>query len=88
MDINSSWVVGPEAWAVFVKRHPELGYRPGRWQFHNFLRLHKASLLQQDAIRLARRRFWIGHLERFAATAFECATGADPLRSLTEGVQP
>lgn len=73
--VNSEWKVGPEVWAVFVKNHPELGYRPGRWPFHNFLRFHREALLEHDAIRLAKKRFWIGHVDRFRVVAFACATG-------------
>lgn len=76
MKKQSDWVVGTDAWAAFVRQHPELGYRPGRWPFHNFLRLHRDQLLKHDAIRFAKRRFWVAHLQRFCATAFDCATGA------------
>lgn len=69
------WVVALEAWEVFVKHHPELGYRVGAWQFHNFLRLYRTTLVQHDAIRLAKNRFWIAHSSRFGAVAFDCATG-------------
>jgi hypothetical protein len=73
---TSHWVTAPDAWAVFTDRHPELGYRHGKWQFHNFLRMHRQALVASDAIRLAKRRFWIAHLERFCVVAFDCATGA------------
>lgn len=76
MQPQTEWKTGPDAWAAFVQRHPELGYRPGRWQFHNFLRFHREALLGRDAIRLAKRRFWIAHVERFAVAAFDLATGA------------
>lgn len=82
----SEWRTGPEAWAVFVERHPELGYRPGKWPFHNFLRFHRTRLIEQDAIRLARKRFWIAHSERFCAVAFECATA--PTQRSHEGSAP
>lgn len=71
----SEWQTGPEAWQEFVRRHPELGLKPGKWRFHNFLRLHKQALMHADAIRLAQRRFWIAHVDRLCVTAFECATG-------------
>ena len=71
----SEWQTAPEAWLVFVRRHPELGLKPGKWAFHNFLRFHRSSLVAVDAIRLARKRFWIAHVERFSQAAFECATG-------------
>lgn len=83
MKTSSEWVTGPAAWAAFVKLHPELGYRPGRWPFHNFLRFHREALLAIDAIRLAKKRFWIAHQERFAGAAFDCATG----RLGSEGAQ-
>ena len=71
----SHWAPGPQAWDAFVQRHPELGYPPGRWAFHNFLRIHRATLIDIDAIRLARNRHWIVHLERFCVAAFDLATG-------------
>jgi hypothetical protein len=74
---NHNWKVGPEVWAHFIQLHPELGYRPGKWPFHNFLRFHRDALVAKDAIRLAKKRFWIGHIERFAQVAFDCATGAE-----------
>ena len=76
MATSSEWKTGPVAWAAFIQQHPELGYRPGKWQFHNFLRLHRQALVDADAIRMAKRRFWIAHVERFCNLAFECATGA------------
>jgi hypothetical protein len=71
---NSQWIVGPQAWAEFVNLHPELGYKPGRMNFHNFLRNAKNQLLAADAIRLAKRKFWIAHQSRFPETAFEIST--------------
>jgi hypothetical protein len=71
----SEWKVAHEAWAEFCTRHPELGFRQGHWPFHNFLRFHRPALIAADAIRLARKRFWIAHRERFSTVAFECATG-------------
>lgn len=71
----SDWQTGPDAWKEFVLRHPELGLKPGKWRFHNFLRFHKQALLEADAIRLANRRFWVAHVERLCVTAFDCATG-------------
>jgi hypothetical protein len=78
MQSPSNWTVGVSAWNAFVQSHPELGLRPGRWPFHNFLRFHRSSLVAADAIRLARKRFWIAHLDRFDVAAFECATGKFP----------
>ena len=75
MQSSSEWRTGPTAWEEFVRRHPELGLKPGKWRFHNFLRLHKATLLDADAIRWAQRRFWVAHVERLCSTAFDCATG-------------
>jgi hypothetical protein len=69
------WVTGPRAWAAFCDQHPELGYTPSPWAFHNFLRFFKHELLEQDAIRLAKSRHWIAHVERFEQVAFACATG-------------
>ena len=75
MQHQSEWKTGPEAWAEFVRRHPELGLKAGKWRFHNFLRLHRDTLVAADAIRIAQRRFWIAHVERLCTTAFDCATG-------------
>lgn len=73
---SSNWRVGPDVWADFTKQHPVLGYQPGKWQFHNFLRSFRDELIEADAIRKAKGRFWIAHSERFAVVAFDCATGA------------
>jgi hypothetical protein len=67
-------LVVPGLWVDFVHQNPEMGYRLGKRQFHNFLRLHRDALVAPDAIRLAKKRFWIGHTERFPAAAFACAT--------------
>ncbi|MBL0427934.1 hypothetical protein [Ramlibacter alkalitolerans] len=72
---NSEWTTAADAWAAFVNQHPELGYRPGHWQFHNFLRNFRDRLRDQDAIRLAKGRHWIAHGVRFTEVAFACATG-------------
>ncbi len=72
---RSEWQTGPQAWDEFVRRHPELALSPGRWSFHNFLRLHRPALVGADAIRLAQGRHWVAHVERFCAVAFECSTG-------------
>ncbi len=76
MKSTNDWLTGADAWDAFVKQHPELGYRGGKWPFHNFLRFHRSTLQSHDAIRLARRKHWIAHRERFLLIAFECATGA------------
>lgn len=73
---NSEWTTAVEAWSDFVKQHPELGYSPGRWQFHNFLRNFRDALRACDAIRMAKSRHWIAHRVRFKTAAFDCATGA------------
>ena len=72
---NETWLTGPQAWEKFVKEHPELGYKPGRMNFHNFLRMNRRMLRANDAIRLAKNKFWIAQEERFCSVAFECATG-------------
>ena len=51
---QSQWVVGIHAWARLASMHAELGYRPGRMNFHNFLRNARPELLRQDAIRRAK----------------------------------
>ena len=76
MQPQHEWLPGPTAWDHFVARHPELGYRPGKWAFHNFLRYFRQTLIDRDAIRLARRRFWVAHRARFFEVGFDCATGA------------
>ncbi len=75
MQISTEWGPAPAAWAEFTEVHPYLGFRPGTWQFHNFLRNHRERLQQSDAIRKAKGRFWIAHRERFPTVAFDCATG-------------
>jgi hypothetical protein len=77
---SHQWVAALTAWSAFVANHPELGYSPGKWQFHNFLRFYRDRLVQADAIRLAKRRFWVAHLTRFEEAAFDCATGVLALR--------
>ena len=72
---KSQWVVGTSAWAQFAEAHAELGYRPGRMNFHNFLRNARPELLRQDAIRRAKNRYWIAHVDRFPAVAFAISTG-------------
>lgn len=75
---DPNWITGREAWDEFVTRHPELGYRPGKWAFHNFLRYHRNELAKRDAIRLAKRRFWVAHRMRFERASFDLATGGAP----------
>jgi hypothetical protein len=72
---SSAWETGPRAWDTFVQRHPELGFPRGRWAFHNFLRLHRQPLVDADAIRLARNRHWVAHVDHFCRVAFDLATG-------------
>jgi len=74
MQPNHEWVTGHEAWTQFTKIHPELGYRDGFQQFHNFLRYHRDALVKRDALRRAKRKFWIAHTGRFNEAAFELAT--------------
>jgi hypothetical protein len=74
MQTNSDWTLGQNAWRTFTQRHPELGYRAGHWGFHNFLRVFKRELVDSDAIRLARNRHWIAHVDQFCRVAFKCAT--------------
>lgn len=75
MQHETVWTTGVDAWKQFVHKHPELGYRAGKWGFHNFLRYYRDPLVAADAIRLAKRRFWVANSERFSEVAFECATG-------------
>ncbi len=70
----NTWATAPEAWKTFTHQHPELGYRDGRQQFHNFLRRHRDALVHHDAIRRAKGKYWIAHQERFCEVAFELAT--------------
>jgi hypothetical protein len=78
MQPQNEWVTGLCAWEQFGQKHPELGYKPGHMNFHNFLRIHRDALRGSDAIRLAKRRFWVAHLDRFCRVAFDCATGVSP----------
>lgn len=75
MSIDHNWRTGHEAWKQFTQVHPELGYRDGPQQFHNFLRYHRDALVQRDALRRAKGKFWIAHTGRFNEAAFELATG-------------
>lgn len=79
MQTDAAWTTGIDAWKQFVHKHPELGYRAGKWAFHNFLRYYRSSLVATDAIRLAKRRFWVANPSRFNAVAFDCATGRIPV---------
>lgn len=72
---SEKWVTGPYAWKKFVEDHPELGYKAGRMNFHNFLRMNRDALREKDAIRLAKHKFWIAQEEKFCQVAFDCATG-------------
>lgn len=81
MNPSHEWVSSAEAWRRFVQAHPELGYREGRWQFHNFLRFHRDQLVACDAIRKAKKRFWVAHLGRFLEAAFDCAA-APPMAAV------
>jgi hypothetical protein len=76
---DHEWMTGPAAWVHFVQQHPELGYKPGRMNFHNFLRFHRSRLVEADAIRMAKHKFWIAHRQRFCDAAFECATETLPI---------
>ncbi len=75
MHTKHEWVTGHEAWRQFTKIHPELGYREGSQQFHNFLRHYRDGLVKQDALRRAKGKFWVAHTGRFNEAAFELATG-------------
>jgi hypothetical protein len=70
----SDWDTAHHVWDAFVTRHPELRYPRGRWGFHNFVRVFRQRLIEADAIRLARNRFWVAHRVRFADVAFDLAT--------------
>ena len=72
---NTDWVLASEAWSLLAKRHPELGLKAGFWRLHNFLRIHREARVSWDAIRKARGRHWIAHVDRFVEAAFACATG-------------
>jgi hypothetical protein len=81
-----TWTTGPKAWGIFVDQHPELGYKPGRMNFHNFLRLNREALRLNDAIRLAKNKFWIAEVDKFCDVAFQCATGVIDVEALNEDV--
>lgn len=86
MQTQTEWTTGLDAWEQFVRKHPELGYKPSYTTFHNFLRVHRSRLKQADAIRLAKKKFWVAHVERFCETAFDCATGAFDLNHLLTNI--
>lgn len=73
---STEWRTGVQVWDTFTERHPELGLNKGKWAFHNFLRPYRQALVQADAIRMVRNRFWLAHQDRFYETAFDCATGS------------
>lgn len=75
MQLAHEWLSGADAWKHFAQQHPELGYSSNRMAFYNFLRYHRDRLVETDAIRRAKRRFWVAHAERFGRVAFDCATG-------------
>ena len=75
MQTDHQWMTGHQAWKQFTDQHPELGYRDGRQQFHNFLRANRDALVARDALRRAKNKFWIAHTQRFREAAFELATG-------------
>jgi len=75
---TSEWLTGTQAWDQFVASHPELGLKSGSWAFHNFLRIHRQALIDTDAIRKARKRFWIANPKRFFPLAFDFLTGHLP----------
>jgi hypothetical protein len=75
---ESPWQPGVKAWDRFVVKRPELGFKPGHYSFHNFLRRHRDTLIRADVIRRARNRFWVVHTERLIQVGFDCATGRPP----------
>lgn len=83
MNSTSEWTNVHDAWGGFVAQHPELNYRAGAWQLHNFLRFHRDYLIARDAIRKARGRHWIAHSTRFPTAAFEAATHSGPSKVAT-----
>jgi hypothetical protein len=78
MQTDHKWTTGHDAWHLFTLAHPELAYRDGTQQFYNFLRYYRKELVEKDAIRRAKGRFWIAHTDRFNEAAFELATGGAP----------
>lgn len=83
MNQTNEWVTIHHAWSKFTEKHPELGYKEGMWQVHNFLRIFREDLVMQDAIRKARGRHWIANASRFSEAAFNCATSYG-LRSVSQ----
>lgn len=87
MKPTSDWRPCLQEWDAFVKQRPELGYKQGHWALHNFLRHFRQALVEHDAIRFAKRRFWIAHRTRFAEVAFDCATAViGPFANATRDV--
>jgi hypothetical protein len=77
-DTTETWLTAPICWKQFVERHPELGLGSSMGAFHNFMRRHKAAMLEADALRLANRKHWIGQPERFERAAFAALTAPPP----------
>lgn len=78
MNLNEpkrEWITAAQAWRRFAAEHPELGYRDDKWQLYNFLRVHKNTLIENDAIRWARGRYWIAEYGRFSRACFEAVAG-------------
>jgi hypothetical protein len=78
-------LVVPGLWVDFVHQNPDVGYRWGKWQFHNFLRFHRDALVASDVSRQAKKHFWIGHVERLPATASAYTTGVTESAVIPEG---
>lgn len=85
---SSQWDRATRTWVLFTERHPELGYSPEFWSMHNFFRRNGESLVNADAIRRAKNRYWIAHTERFIECAFACATGKQPAPAPVSKIPP
>lgn len=76
---SDQWLIAEQAWRHFAQANPILDLRPSKWAFNNFLRTARPALLKADAIRKAKSKHWIAHLERFPKVAFDILTGAPQL---------
>ena len=72
---SHEWASLESVWHDFVSANPVLDMRPDPWALTNFLRSTREKLVDADAIRKAKGRFWIAHVERFPAVAFALITG-------------
>ncbi len=79
---SADWGVGSQIWDEFTAEYQLFKLRQGHWAFHNFLRNYKKPLVEVDAIRLAKRKYWIAHRQRFKDASFALLTGKHPNQAI------